>query len=690
MKPSRFSLLAAGALAIALLASPSGALGAANHPLLHATSGKETPNQTFEDACGLAFEGGGLYVSDYYHDAIDLFNSEQKFQSQFSEESKGGGPCKLAADSSEDLYVLNWHQDVVRYETLSLSPGAGTVIDADFPTGLAVDRATGNVYIAHRTYIAEYDHGGTHLATIGLGNLQEAYGVAFSEFPATAGYLYVPDAGMHTVKVFNPSVSLSVPVETLGGENTPQGRFAYLRDSEIVVDNNSASPSYGHVYVLDAIGHGFSDHPEGALDEFNSTGAYRGQIRHFVDAEPSAVAISPEGQVFLTSGNTENSQVLQYGPTAPPQTLTVEKTGNGEGSITTSPGGVDCGSHCTAEFNEEQLVTLFATPDGHSVLTGWTVVGSEPCPGAGSCQVIMDSHVEVQANFAEPTQETLNVGVSGEGTVTSSPEGISCPSSCEEHYAQGRLVTLTATPASHNRFVEWLGPDCDESTQLVCKVQMSQAKAISAEFEPIPQLPMALALAGTGQGTVTSYPPGISCPGTCSSSFDEGSTVYLMGAPSPGSSFGGFAGGGCAGTATLCAVPMSQAQSVSATFIGAAAGPADASTASLAAADIKVAMLAAGPAGALLSVKTSEAGTLLASGGGLKPLRRGLSSGATTLRLRLGRAARERLVRHRRLVLRLAVGFLPVSGASPVSRSLRLRFHAAPPQASKRRRRGRP
>ena len=98
-----------------------------------------------------------------------------------------------------------------------------------------------------------------------------------------------------------------------------------------------------------------------------------------------------------------------------------------------------------------------------------------------------------------------------------------------------------------------------------CKVTMSAAEAVSAEFAPIPQQTLSVTKTGSGQGTVTSTPAGISCPGTCSAQFDEGSTVYLTAAPAPTSTFAGFTGGGCSGT-PICAVTMSQAQSVSAEF----------------------------------------------------------------------------------------------------------------------------
>lgn len=56
--------------------------------------------------------------------------------------------------------------------------------------------------------------------------------------------------------------------------------------------------------------------------------------------------------------------------------------------------------------------------------------------------------------------------------------------------------------------------------------------------------------AGTGTGTVTSAPAGINCGGACTAQFNQGTTVTLTAAPSAGSTFFGWTGGGCAGTGT--------------------------------------------------------------------------------------------------------------------------------------------
>src|SRR6267143_1112522 len=76
---------------------------------------------------------------------------------------------------------------------------------------------------------------------------------------------------------------------------------------------------------------------------------------------------------------------------------------------------------------------------------------------------------------------------------------------------------------------------------------------------------LTVTLAGTGSGTVTSSPAGISCKPTCSSSFASGTVVKLTAVAAKGSVFAGWAGG-CTGLSAACNVTMNTTRSVTATF----------------------------------------------------------------------------------------------------------------------------
>ena len=70
--------------------------------------------------------------------------------------------------------------------------------------------------------------------------------------------------------------------------------------------------------------------------------------------------------------------------------------------------------------------------------------------------------------------------------------------------------------------------------------------------------------AGNGAGAVSSNPAGIDCGGTCSVSYNSGTSVTLTATPTTGSLFAGWSGA-CTGTGA-CVVVMDQARSVTATF----------------------------------------------------------------------------------------------------------------------------
>jgi len=76
-------------------------------------------------------------------------------------------------------------------------------------------------------------------------------------------------------------------------------------------------------------------------------------------------------------------------------TLGVELKGSGSGTVSSSPGGIGCGSVCSAWFPVGDVVALSAVSALGSEFAGW----SGACSGTGACEVTMSEAKKVNAYF---------------------------------------------------------------------------------------------------------------------------------------------------------------------------------------------------------------------------------------------------------------------------------------------------
>ena len=305
------------------------------------------PYSNLNGPCGLGVDSAGsIYISDHYRHNVNVFlpfiepySGYPVYAGQLSGVDPLSGPCAVAFDAADNVYVNTYHRSVIKYDPGSIefptsqSPATGTVIagagvDSTHPTGVAVDPASGNVYVNARTHIAVYDSAGAPVMDgaeplrIGLGDLEDGYGVAFSQHPATLGQLYVPDAATATVKVYDPAIDTVAPVAEIDGSATPAGTFISLRDAAVAVDRVS-----GDVYVVDNTQPRWAEQPLALVHVFAADGSYEGHLKHPIkDALPPGLAVDnssaptypagTQGQVYVTSGNTLNASVYAYPPGA--------------------------------------------------------------------------------------------------------------------------------------------------------------------------------------------------------------------------------------------------------------------------------------------------------------------------------------------------------------------------------------
>lgn len=122
------------------------------------------------------------------------------------------------------------------------------------------------------------------------------------------------------------------------------------------------------------------------------------------------------------------------------EVVDVNKTGEGQGTVVSAPGGINCGMTCSAPYTGNTRVTLVARALAGSVFIGWTGY----CKGKGTC-VLQQAYgtMPVIAEFqpkgkkAGYTPPASTGGSSSAGPLKASSQGSSVRKS-----ATGRLITL--------------------------------------------------------------------------------------------------------------------------------------------------------------------------------------------------------------------------------------------------------
>jgi len=139
------------------------------------------------------------------------------------------------------------------------------------------------------------------------------------------------------------------------------------------------------------------------------------------------VADFSSGNIDVSTANSNNAlRIVRSIPLAA-FTLTVSKNGNGSGTVTSNPTGINCGTDCSENYTLGKNVTLNAAPTSGSKFVSW----SGACSGvATTCIVTMDAAKSVIATFDQigvpivttnpatnvtKTSATLNGSVSSAG-----------------------------------------------------------------------------------------------------------------------------------------------------------------------------------------------------------------------------------------------------------------------------------
>jgi YVTN family beta-propeller protein len=131
--------------------------------------------------------------------------------------------------------------------------------------------------------------------------------------------------------------------------------------------------------------------------------------------------------------------------------LSVATAGNGSGTVTSSPSGINCGPTCSASFEHGKQVTLTAVAANGATFAGWSGAG---CSGIDACVVTITANTAVTASFVAnsignlslvaavlPLSRSVEVGATATAFATMIDAGPADAATCT-------IAAVTSIPAS--------------------------------------------------------------------------------------------------------------------------------------------------------------------------------------------------------------------------------------------------
>jgi YVTN family beta-propeller protein len=173
-----------------------------------------------------------------------------------------------------------------------------------------------------------------------------------------------------------------------------------------------------------------------------------------VGSNPVGVAVSPDGGKIYIANELGNSVSVYDTVTGQ---LTTKPVGTSPTGIAISPDGIRAyvtnrGSNTVSVMStaSDQVIDIITTDDGP--------VGIAISPD-GKRAYVTNSAGNTVSELGGPRTLTIVKSGTGIGTVTSTPEGITCGTNCQARFDYGMGVTLNATADGGSYFSGWSG-DC--------------------------------------------------------------------------------------------------------------------------------------------------------------------------------------------------------------------------------------
>ncbi|MCX7944181.1 MAG: SBBP repeat-containing protein [Deltaproteobacteria bacterium] len=455
------------------------------------TESTNFPTQSaYDSGCGT--DGNCNFNGSYYHPDVFVTKLNQSGNGLIYSTYLGGS----SSDKSFGIAVDSWGNVYI----------TGNTDSSNFPTQNAFDssyNSNGDIFV---TKLNQSGNGLIYSTYLGGSSSDSSYGVAVDSL----GYAYITgntdSSNFPTQNAFDSSYNSNGDIFVTKLNQSGNGLIysTYLGGSSSDSSYGIAVDNLGNVYIT-----GNTD-----SNDFPTKNAYQGS------KQGSAEAFI----VKLGDG----------------YRLTITKAGTGNGTVTSNPSGIDCGSDCVEAYNYDTQITLTATHDSNSIFGGWGNDCSS-CGANASCQITMIADKTCLATFNK-LQLTLTVKKYGTGNGNINVSGCQISwtgdtGSCT--VSNGTTITVSGVADTGSTFDGWSGGTGSASgcTGINdCTFNITQDSSITAVFI-LNKYTLSIVKSGLGSGVVTSNPEGINCGSDCSEQYDYGTMVTITATPDSGSRF---------------------------------------------------------------------------------------------------------------------------------------------------------
>jgi hypothetical protein len=323
---------------------------------------------------------------------------------------------------------------------------------------------------------------GTMTVTSGTGGNAVIYMISASKFVAVS--LNDPNPA---VLLFEQSPPTGTPTPTLSSLTlNPTSVIGGAQSSTGTVTLSGPAPAGGAQVALSS-SNGAASVPSSVPVQAEATSATFPVNTTAVAASTPVIISASYGGVTQTASLTVTA-APNYTLSASPSSVTITQGSSGQSAVTVTPRNGFSGSVSLSASGLPSGVSAAFSPNPTTTASTLTLTASSTAATRTATVTITGTSgplthtttISLTVNAAPNYTLTVSDTGAGFGTVTSSPAGINCGSTCSASYVSRTTVTLTATPGLLSGFGGWSG--CDAVSGNSCTLDMNSARSVTANF----------------------------------------------------------------------------------------------------------------------------------------------------------------------------------------------------------------